>query len=131
MHLLSNVSEVMPVRLTYRVPGPDRAADQMFTFGGISMQVLCKVSNSASDVLCPVCGQGFLVYWTRSALEKRAARREEIVKALGEQHASDPGEDALGPSAHPQTGFNLPEWQGEPRASAAALLGNAPAWAVA
>ena len=89
------------------------------------MQVLCKASNTASDVRCQVCGQGFLVYWTRSAPEERARRREEVVLALREQHSGD-----LSKGAHPQCGFNLPEWDGDTAVSAAALLGNAPEWAL-
>lgn len=90
------------------------------------MQVLCKASNTASDVRCQVCGQGFLVYWTRSTPAERARRREEIVQALREHHLSDHSVHA-----HPQVGFNMPEWEGEASVSAAALLGNAPAWAAA
>jgi hypothetical protein len=89
------------------------------------MQVLCKASNTASDIQCEVCGQGFHLYWTRTSHKEREAYRARIQKALREQHA-DPSHAA---SAHPSAGFNLPEWTGEPRFSAAALLGNAPSWA--
>ncbi len=90
------------------------------------MQVLCKASNSASDIRCNICGQGFLVYWTRTSPVEQAAARIEILKALRAQHAS--GNDV---SAHPTAGFNLPAWDGDARSSAAALLGNAPDWAAA
>ena len=89
------------------------------------MQVLCKASSSASDVVCGVCGQGFLVYWTRSSAAERALSAAEIQKALREQHC---GSDA--PSVHPRQGFHLPAWDGEARFSAAALLGGAPRWVV-
>ena len=89
------------------------------------MQVLCKASNTASDIRCAVCGQGFLVYWTRNSIEERAAARAGIVQALREQHS-----DTKEATAHPPSAFNLPDWTGEPRFSAAALLGNAPAWAM-
>lgn len=89
------------------------------------MQVLCKASNLASDVRCEVCGQGFLVYWTRRSPLERDKRREEIVKALRAHHAVDQTADA-----HPGMGFNLPEWDGDLHMSAAALLGGAPPWAV-
>jgi len=89
------------------------------------MQVLCKASNTASDVRCSVCGQGFLVYWTRTSAEERRQRREEILESLREQHQGA----ASGPEAHPTTAFNLPDWHGEPAMSAAALIGNAPEWA--
>jgi len=88
------------------------------------MQVLCKASNSASDIRCNVCGQGFLVYWTRTSTAERGVARVGILQALRGHHGSS--SDA---SAHPTVGFNLPEWGGEAGASAAALLGNAPAWA--
>lgn len=89
------------------------------------MQVLCKASTTASDIQCEICGQGFHLYWTRTSRKEREAYRAKIQKALREQHA-DASADA---SAHPSAGFNLPEWNGEPRFSAAALLGNAPSWA--
>ena len=85
------------------------------------MQVLCKASNTASDIRCNICGQGFLVYWTRTSREEQAAARAEIVSALRNHHMQS---DAA--QAHPTTGFNLPAWKGEPRFSAAALLGGAP-----
>jgi hypothetical protein len=90
------------------------------------MQVLCKASKTAGDVQCSVCGQGFLVYWTRTSASERAKMQAVIVRALQAQHA-----EASGSEAHPEAGFNLPEWNGEPRFSAAALLGNAPEWATA
>ena len=88
------------------------------------MQVLCKASNTASDVRCTVCGQGFLVYFTRTSPQEREQRRQEITQALRDHHMT-----SNHASAHPINGFNLPEWSGAPQHSAAALLGNAPAWA--
>ena len=90
------------------------------------MQVLCKASNTASDIRCNICGQGFLVYWTRTSREEQSAARTEILQALRNHHAL-----STDSAAHPSAGFNLPAWNGEPRFSAAALLGNAPSWAVA
>ena len=90
------------------------------------MQVLCKASNSASDIRCNICGQGFLVYWTRTSLAERAAARAGILQALRGHHTET---DAA--SAHPTAGFNLPAWDGDAGSSAAALLGNAPEWAAA
>jgi hypothetical protein len=90
------------------------------------MQVLCKASNSASDIRCNICGQGFLLYWTRTSPAERSSARDEIMQALRRHHANTDFAEA-----HPTSGFNVPEWGGEARASAAALLGNAPAWAVA
>ncbi len=90
------------------------------------MQVLCKASNSASDIRCNVCGQGFLVYWTRTSPAERLAARDGILKALRAHHDES---DTV--AAHPTEGFNVPEWDGDARDSAAALLGNAPEWAAA
>ena len=89
------------------------------------MQVLCKASTTGNDVRCSVCGQGFLVYWERSTHEEQAEARVSVMKALREQHATCHDQ-----RAHPQTGFNVPEWTGMPAYSAAALLGNAPTWAI-
>ena len=91
------------------------------------MQVLCKATNATADVCCEVCGQGFLVFWTRTSAEERDKRRQEVLDELRAQHVDGVSTAA----AHPAGGFNLPEWDGDPSVSAAALLGNAPAWATA
>lgn len=90
------------------------------------MQVLCKASNNASDIRCNICGQGFLVYWTRTSTTEQNFARDGIMHALRGHH-----KDVDSADAHPTSGFNVPEWGGEAHASAAALLGNAPAGAVA
>ena len=68
------------------------------------MQVLCKASHTGSDVRCRICGQGFLVYWTRSAPAERERRREQIVNALRAHHIADQSA-----AAHPEDSFSLPE----------------------
>lgn len=65
------------------------------------MQVLCKASESEYDVQCPICGQSFLIYWTRSSAEDRAAR-VEIQQALLTHHAKD-----RSPEAHPSLEFSV------------------------
>jgi hypothetical protein len=85
------------------------------------MQVLCKISNSVSDVRCKVCGQGFLVYWSRTSQAEQDVTRQQVIEALAGHHATSDS-----PHVHPQTGFNIPEWNGTPKFSAAALLGGAP-----
>ena len=85
------------------------------------MQVLCKASTMASDIQCSVCGQNFQVFWERTNSTEREAAREEILAALKAQHTSNRGTDAH------RACFNLPEWNGSPKYSGAALLGNAPA----
>jgi hypothetical protein len=84
-------------------------------------QVLCKLSNDASDVRCTICGQGFLVYWSRFSRPEQEVSRRLIQDSLRNQHAHSlaSGEPV---GAHPRTGFNVPEWSGVPDFSAAALL---------
>jgi hypothetical protein len=92
-------------------------------------QVLCKLSNEASDVRCTICGQGFLVYWSRFSRAEQDASRRLIQESLRSQHAHSlaSGEAT---EAHPRTGFNVPEWTGMPDFSAAALLSGVSAHAV-
>jgi hypothetical protein len=89
------------------------------------MQVLCKASMTASDVRCSVCGQGFIVYWERNSLEEQAAARAMVQKQLADHHRESGAHDV-----HPVAGFNVPQWSGLPKFSAAALLGGAPEWSV-
>lgn len=65
------------------------------------MQILCKASDHSCDVRCSVCGQGFLVYWTRSSAEDRQAATE-IGEMLCAQHR-----DSSSPAAHPSREFSL------------------------
>ena len=85
------------------------------------MQVLCKPSDSIPDVQCPVCGQGFLLYWERSSRVQQEDARHSIQQALRDQHL-----EAGATDAHPEAAFNIPNWSGSPKFSAAALLGGAP-----
>ncbi len=85
------------------------------------MQVLCKPSDNSPDVQCPVCGQGFLLYWERSSRDQQEDTRQSIQQALRDHHA-----DNSATEAHPGPAFNIPSWSGSPRFSAAALLGGAP-----
>ena len=89
------------------------------------MQVLCKISNSASDVHCKVCGQGFLVYWSRTSKMEQEATRRQVLEALERHHTNTKTEHA-----HPRTGFNVPDWSGLARFSGAALLGGAENWSL-
>ena len=52
------------------------------------MQMLCKVLAGFSDVRCPICGQGFSVYWTRSREITRTEQRESLQNVLRAQHTS-------------------------------------------
>jgi hypothetical protein len=63
------------------------------------MHVHCKASDTVNDLRCNICGQGFLIYWTRSSAED-APTRAEIQQILCSHH-----HDSAGPSAHPQLEF--------------------------
>ena len=89
------------------------------------MQVLCKVSNTVSDVRCKVCGQGFLVYWSRTSRSEQETTRRQVIEALERHHTTSQTEHA-----HPRTGFNVPDWSGLASFSGAALLGGAETWSV-
>ncbi len=89
------------------------------------MQVLCKLSNTVSDVRCKVCGQGFLVYWSRTSRSEQEITRRQVLEALELHHVTSDSQDA-----HPRAGFNVPDWSGVARFSGAAMLGGAEDWAV-
>ena len=65
------------------------------------MQILCKASECDCDVSCPVCGQGFQIYWTRSWSGERSTR-VEIQQALLNQH--DHSHEV---QAHPAAEFSV------------------------
>ena len=65
------------------------------------MQILCKASDHSCDVRCTVCGQGFLLYWTRSSAQDRAAAAD-IGEILSAHHR-----EIAGPAAHPNREFSL------------------------
>lgn len=58
------------------------------------MQMLCKVSSTFSDVRCPVCQQGFMVYWTRIAAKNRDDQRQGLLDGLRLQHTASEIADA-------------------------------------
>jgi hypothetical protein len=72
-------------------------------FGVVSnMQILCKASDTVADVRCTVCGQAFLIYWTRSCAEDRSARAE-IQRVLCSHHQHN----SSAPAAHPPVEFSV------------------------
>ena len=89
------------------------------------MQVLCKSSNDAVETCCSVCGQGFVLFWERHSKLERTLALQEIAKTLRSHHSEE-----AGPEAHPQRGFLVPAWDGPVAFSGAAMLGNAPSWAL-
>ena len=89
------------------------------------MQVLCKSSNEQPDTCCSVCGQGFVLFWERPTKTERAQALREVEKTIRSHHYNQ-----AGPEAHPNRGFVVPEWKGRVAVSGAAILGNAPSWAL-
>jgi hypothetical protein len=71
--------------------------------------VLCTRSNLGNDVRCPVCGQGFLVFWYRFSRDEQDALRQPIARALRAQHANPA--TAVG-GAHSAEEFTVPHWTG-------------------
>lgn len=67
------------------------------------MHMLCKVSSHFSDVDCPTCGQGFMVYWTRQRAGERDAQRQTLQNLLREQHTASSSADAHAPA------FQMPD----------------------
>lgn len=87
------------------------------------MQMLCKVANSFSDVRCPVCGQGFMVYWTRVQARQREEHRAGLLEGLRQQHTSIATAEAH-PSAFHLADTLTPALHGDPATLAMpALLG--------
>jgi hypothetical protein len=62
------------------------------------MQLLCKVSTVFSDVECPVCSQGFMVYWTRQSSRTSELQRGALQQALRDQHTGLDSVDAHAPA---------------------------------
>ena len=89
------------------------------------MQVLCKSTTGFAETHCSICGQGFVMFWERQSRDERIKSMAEIQKTLRHQHRSH-----RGPDAHPNGGFLVPEWKGSISASGAAMLGQAPSWAL-
>ncbi|RZU41708.1 hypothetical protein [Edaphobacter modestus] len=83
------------------------------------MQVLCHPSDGHADIQCPVCNQGFRVFWERSSAPDQKATLPEIYQELRNHHRD------ASVAAHPDAPFNIPSWSGLPHFSAAALLGGA------
>jgi hypothetical protein len=89
------------------------------------MQVLLKSSEEAAETRCSVCGQGFAMFWERQTKMERSEALRLVEAALRRHHHEGGGSEA-----HPVKGFLVPEWNGPVAVSGAALLGNAPVWAL-
>jgi hypothetical protein len=89
------------------------------------MQVLVKSTSENAQARWSVCGQGFALYWERQTPTEQDEMLKEVEAALKSHHANRDGVEA-----HPEQGFVVPAWDGPAAASGAAILGNAPTWAV-
>ena len=89
------------------------------------MQVLLKSSDENAATRCGVCGQGFAMYWERQTREEQAELLHEVEATLESHHRGDNCA-----SVHPDHGFVVPAWDGPVAFSGAAILGNAPYWAL-
>ena len=89
------------------------------------MQALLKSSNQAADFHCEICGEGFAVFCERKTEQEQAEVMAMIQSALHCHH-----DDGAAAHAHPLNGFLIPAWNGPIEFSGAALLGNAPIWAL-
>jgi hypothetical protein len=89
------------------------------------MQVLLKSTDSIVETRCSVCGQGFAMFWERQTKAERAEALREIDSTLRRHHQAGPDVQV-----HPQKGFLVPAWDGPVAFSGAAILGNAPVWAL-
>ena len=89
------------------------------------MQVLCKATQDNADVHCEICGSGFVLFCERQSPSERAQAVAEIQETLRQHHRA-----SAWPEAHPERSFLVPRWDGPIAFSGAAILGNAPAWAL-
>ena len=89
------------------------------------MQVLLKSSESEAETHCSICGQGFAMFWERHTKLERTEALREVDSTLRQHHRTGPG-----PDVHPFKGFLVPAWDGPVAFSGAAILGNAPVWAL-
>ncbi len=87
------------------------------------MQMLCKVSSVFNDVCCPVCQQGFLVYWTRIAAKDRDEQRQSLLHGLRLQHTAGGTADAHPSAFHLADGMTSAPFSDAAAAAMPALLG--------
>lgn len=87
------------------------------------MQVLCKSTNGNAEMLCSVCGQGFVMFWERQSRAQRTEALHDIRKTLRHQHRGHKGKEA-----HPNGGFLVPEGNGSAASSGTSVPGHPPSW---
>ncbi len=88
-------------------------------------QVLCTFSNVGNDVRCSICGQGFIVYWSRFTRAEQEGSRRLIQNELRNQHAASLG-GAPNHTVHPRAAFRVPAWADQPSVPAGAMRSAAP-----
>ena len=82
-------------------------------------EVVCQLSNEASDVRCSVCGQGFLVYWAKFSRAEQEQSRRMIQDVLRGHHGGEAA--GVDPHAvHPREDFMVVERHAEPEYTEAA-----------
>lgn len=67
-----------------------------------------SVTKLSSNVRCPICGQGFLIYAERSILADHGVNRRLIQHVLRTHHSAH----SKSASAHPPSTFHIPCWSG-------------------
>ena len=92
-------------------------------------QVVCQLSNEASDVRCSVCGQGFLVYWARFSRSEQERSRRVIQEELRKHHAESLASGEAH-EVHPRESFRVRDHCEEAEHSGAVPLADADARAV-
>ena len=85
------------------------------------MQVLLRRSEFRQDIHCPVCGQGFRLYWELASSPERATMRSIVLGELGDHHSPEQGGETTA-EAHPFDLFRLPGWTGSPKFTRTAML---------
>jgi len=85
------------------------------------MQVLLRRSEFRQDIHCPICGQGFRLYWESNSPAERATTRSIVLGELRDHHSEEQGNNKTA-SAHPFDLFRLPSWTGSPRFTRTAML---------
>ena len=65
------------------------------------MSVTCLLSNTANDLRCPVCGQGFLLFAERATATVREQVKRRVQRAMRAHHAGTQG----GLDVHPTAAF--------------------------
>jgi hypothetical protein len=80
----------------------------------------CQPSKLSSNVRCPVCGQGFLIYAEHGMKSGHSVNRRMIQHVLRGHHTAR----SASASAHPATTFHIPSWSGAQPFLASASLSN-------